>query len=229
MKHVIIRFAVILLATVAAFIVLYFAAVLAGGLITNGHGAIVRADAELEMESLPKIYLDNNGRHIDIWLPVEYFKLPGAIPTSGQTPGGWYGFGWGDRNFFLNTPHAGDVEINYLLKAIFTPSKAVLAMQYSSHSPEGRPSAVEIAVTEAAIKAAADYIFSWFLLNEEGLLQKVSEAEVHQSYTGYTFYESRGYYSLFFTSNNWVNTVLRAAGISTGLWTPFTFGVGRGA
>jgi uncharacterized protein (TIGR02117 family) len=35
------------------------------------------------------------------------------------------------------------------------------------------------------------------------------------------FYESPGGYSVFLTCNEWTGRALRAAGVRTGLWTPF--------
>ena len=54
---------------------------------------------------------------------------------------------------------------------------------------------------------------------------RFSSVYVHPSYYGYEFYESRGSYSMFFTSNNWVGRALKKAGLRTGLWTPLTFGI----
>lgn len=211
------RIAVVTAVVLGGFTLLYFTAVLIGGLITvNGP-----EDGE---EPQAEIFLDNNGRHFDIWLSAEYC---GFIEEHEIGSGGWYGFGWGDSDFFLNTPYAADVKPGILLKALFLPSRPVLAVQYSDSAPRKSTSVVSIPAQPSSIEAAAAYIESWFLSSADGL-QKVTAYLIHPSYTGYVFYESRGRYSIFFTSNNWVNKALKKAGLKTGLWTPLTFGVGGG-
>lgn len=205
------------------FILIYFAAVLIGGVFpVRGQSS---SGAEVSVSQKVLIYLDNNGRHYDIWLPAQYCGFLASSDNS--VSGGWYAFGWGDRDFFLNTPFAGDVDPGLLLKALFWPSRSVLAVQYSERPPSNRSSVTAVEAAAENVTVAADYIYGWFLQGFEGLVP-VPANLVHPSYTGYSFYESRGHYSLFFTSNNWVNRVLKKAGLSTGLWTPLTFGIGRG-
>jgi uncharacterized protein (TIGR02117 family) len=206
--------AVITLISISAFTVLYFTALLIGGLIRLN----INTDTEYQQA---EIYLDNNGRHFDIWLPAEYC---GFIEDSESDAAGWYGFGWGDRDFFLNTPYAADINPGVLLKALFLPSRSVLAVQHSVSAPGQRLSVTSMKAGTDEIKKASSYIESWFIRNPEGL-ERVPSELVHPSYVGYQFFESRGLYSIFFTSNNWVNQVLKKAGLRTGLWTPLTFGV----
>ncbi len=209
------------------FILLYFCAVFFGGIITVTPQQTVSAGIH-EKDADTFIFLDDNGRHFDVWLPTQYcgFLDIDDNPLSG----GWYGFGWGDRDFFLNTPYAADVRPGILLKALFLPSRSVLAVQYSERTPLGRASVTAVPVSGKAAAAAADYIAGWFYSGKmsssvPGGIRKIPESLAHPSYKGYRFYESRGKYSLFFTSNNWVNRVLKASGQATGLWTPMTFGI----
>ena len=167
------------------------------------------------------------GGTLDVWLPARYCGFLGDA-ASEEPAGGWYGFGWGDREFFLNTPYAADVKPGILFKALFLPSRSVLAVQYSSKPAPFRfvRDGKDLIEPERGC-AAAGYIAGWFLRSGTAGLLAGSENAVHPSYTGYRFYESRGRYSLFFTSNNWTAAVLKAAGLPSGLWTPLTFGVLR--
>ena len=213
----------------SGFILLYFSAVLLGGIITVTPRIAAPAGVP-ENDTKTYIFLDDNGRHFDIWFPAQYCSfLEGDDMTES---GGWYGFGWGDRDFFLNTPYASDVRPGILLKALFLPSRSVLAVQYSETSPRSRASVTAIEVSAVSAAAASDYISGWFLRGGAGAsvageVIRVPESLAHPSYKGYRFYESRGRYSLFFTSNNWVNRVLKASGRTSGLWTPTTFGIIR--
>ena len=207
-----------------AFVLLYFAAVLTGGLVSAGSGGAAATGDE-------SIYLYNNGRHYDIWIPASCCVfLEDGVPggQAGQAGQGWYGFGWGDRDFFLNTPYAGDVRPGLLLKALFWPSRSILAVQYSEKSPAMYSASVQVKTDRDTIVRAAELIEGWFQHNQDGLMQ-IPEESAHPSYLGYSFYEAQGFYSCFFTSNSWVNSVLKKAGLSGGLWTPLTFGVGRGS
>ena len=213
------RLAAAIILFVVLFTALYFIAVLIGGLISQD---LSSAASDASGRADVQIFLYNNGRHYDIWLPAEYCGFL-------EAGNGWYGFGWGDRDFFLNTPRAGDVKPGLLLKALFLPSRSILAVQHSNISPGewAASSAVETGVDAA--RRAADFIASSFQTGADGLLQPVPEELAHPSYSGYSFYEARGFYSCLFTSNSWVNRVLKRAGLSGGLWTPLTFGVGRGS
>lgn len=213
---------------VVLFVVLYFAAVLVGGIISVG------GDTGIEKFETALI-LDNNGRHFDIWIPARYCEFlsggnVGVEDTDPEADTGWYGFGWGDRAFFLNTPYAGDLKPGLLLNALFLPSRSVLAVQYSPEPPSG-VSATRIKASDGQLTVVSKKILSRFQMADsvaaEGipLLLPVPQELVHPSYRGYSFYESRGHYTLFFTSNNWVNSLLKSAGIPTGLWTPFVFGL----
>ena len=202
----------------AACVCLYFIAVLIGAAIT------VKPDPDVSGSSRDlqevSVCLDDNGRHLDLWLPAEYC---GFLPEA--EPAGWYGFGWGDRDFFLGTPEASDLQLPILLKALFLPSRPVLAVQYSEKPPYLRYSVTELKVSAGTALRAGAIIRSWFVSDGAGGFTAVPESLVHPSYEGYRFFESRGSYSALFTSNNWVNMVLKKAGAGGKLWTPLTFGI----
>ncbi len=220
----VLRYAGIAAASIFVFLILYFTAVLIGGTVRVGpktSNASVKTAAAGQSLSGSGIILDSNGRHIDLWIPAEYCSFMAGEPFSGSPDaGGWYGFGWGDRAFFLNTPYADDVSIRLVLNALFVPSRSILAVQYSQKTPAGRI----VSANPGELSEVSACIESWFKLGGDSL-QRVPEAEADPSYIGYLFYESRGRYSLFFTSNNWVNRVLKAGGLPARLWTPLVFGL----
>jgi uncharacterized protein (TIGR02117 family) len=205
------RIIIIILISVSVFVLLFFSAVLAGGVIPSG---------KTDSASEAVIYLENNGRHIDIWLPAEICGYPHS---------GWLSFGWGDRDFYLSTPYADDLNIVVLLKALFLPSRAVLAVEYS----KTRPSAadlIELAVSQSQAENAWNFIKTYFVSDVSAPtgdwdFKQVPSELVHQSYGDVVFFEAAGRYSLVFTCNNWTGRVLKSTGIRTGLWTPLTFGV----
>ncbi|MBI9108153.1 MAG: DUF2459 domain-containing protein [Spirochaetales bacterium] len=208
------RAALVIPSVLILFPILYFAAVLAGGLIPAIGGG-VSEDTEAV------IFLENNGRHIDIWLPAD---VCGPL-YEGRS--GWLSFGWGDRDFYLSTPYAENLNIQVLLKTLFLPTRAVLAVEFSANEPWARDIRA-VTVGRSGAEAAWSYISSFFVPDSSGeAFALVPAGLVHPSYGDVVFYEAKGRYSIFYTCNNWTGRVLKAAGVETGLWTPLTFGVYR--
>ena len=199
----------IIIIVIILFPCLYFTAVLIGGLIFTGGGETGESGDVV-------IYLENNGRHIDVWLPVEVCGYPAAS---------WLSFGWGDRDFYLQTPFGDDLNLRLMMKALFVPSRGVIAMDLSENEPSSGD-LKRLSVSREQARAAWNFISSYFIQEAaSGDFEKISAALVHPSYGSVEFFEAKGRYSLFYTCNNWTGGVLKAAGVSTGLWTPLTFGV----
>ena len=206
------------LTAAACFIGVYFAAVLAGGLIPVNRGWNEAESGE------GQVYLEDNGRHIDIWLPASFCGfLPEGEAAEGNGTEGWVSFGWGDRNFFLGTPNASDIRIGLALKALFLPSRAAVAVYRSQVPPAGK-NIIGLRLRRSEMEALSGYIGN-SLLRGRPAADRIPDQLVNTAYGDVEFYEAGGWYSLFFTCNNWCSRALKKAGISTHLWTPFTLGV----
>lgn len=148
------------------------------------------------------IFVQSNGVHTGLVLPAG--------------PRRWHAFGWGDRDFYLNTPRWQDLR----------PGTALSALIGSGD-------------TLVHVDALGDFVpdENWRALrlrpDEYARLRAYVSATLRPgpAIPGYTpqdrFYPARGRYSAVTTCNVWVSRGLRAAGVRAGLWTPFASDVMR--
>jgi uncharacterized protein (TIGR02117 family) len=74
-------------------------------------------------------------------------------------------------------------------------------------------------LTDAAYRRLARHIMQSFDLDAQGR----SKPLLGRGYgPADIFYEARGSYNAYRTCNEWTGEALRAAGVRTGIWTPFS-------
>lgn len=165
------------------------------------------------------IYIGSNGIHLSIILPRRLVpeRLPGLDRLPQQAE--FVSFGWGDRQFFQQTPTWEDLSFSVALKAIFWPTEAVLHVNGHARTYD---SWYSLALCPNQVDSLRHYIMDTFQYRDE-------DNQTVMEYPGYTrtdrFYAAKGRYSLMKTCNNWVNQGLQKAEVSTSLWSPFAFGV----
>lgn len=167
------------------------------------------------------IYLTTNGVHLGIVLPIAHIENSLISDLDIETSDQYLSFGWGDKNFYLNTPTWGDLTIKNAFSAVFLKSATLLHVTryQAAHSKW-----IAVNVSEEALKQLNYYIANTFALNKNGL-------KIMLEGKGYTkwdnFYQAKGSYSLFKTCNTWVNTGFKQSGLKACFWTPFDFGLLR--
>lgn len=166
-----------------------------------------------------KIYITTNGVHLDIVLPVENVE-PEFLSRLEILPGTKYvSFGWGDREFYINTPEWKDLTFKTAFKALFLKSGTAMHVTcYSTSYSSWR----NIKICSSQIDLLNKTIEKSFSKNQNGSFKKLIVPGYYQSDF---FYEARGSFSLFNTCNAWVNNALKISGIETSVWSPFDFGV----
>ena len=166
-----------------------------------------------------EIYITTNGVHLDIVLPVENVKQE-LLNNLEILPGTKYvSFGWGDREFYINTPEWKDLTFKTAFKALFLKSETAMHVTcYSTSYSSWR----KFKICSSQLDLLNSYIEKSFSKNENGGLQKIA---VPGYYESDFFYEATGSFSLFNTCNVWVNKALKVTGIQTSVWSPFDFGV----
>jgi uncharacterized protein (TIGR02117 family) len=173
------------------------------------------------------IYVATNGYHSGLILPFsaggEDWSLiirPTDLPDPDDA-GNWLLFGWGDREFYLNTPTWSAVRPATVVTALFGSDKTLVHVDHLKSSrdvPEAR--AVEL-TREQYVRLAA-FIRGSMALDAEG------RGVATPGYGSLdVFYEARGRYSALRTCNVWTGEALQAAGVKVGRWTPFSGGVMR--
>lgn len=146
-------------------------------------------------------------------IPATDFRSPPADASHAS-------FGWGERDFYLRTPHWSNLDLAVGLKAVSYSENTVLHV-YRLASPHGYSWHRRLELSETQYRDLVDYVLSSLRLKDNTAV--VLEGR------GYSFndafYEAEGTYSPFMTCNEWVNRGLRSAGLNAALWSPFSFGV----
>jgi uncharacterized protein (TIGR02117 family) len=170
-----------------------------------------------------RVYVIDNGVHTDLVLPVaaegvDWRELvkPEDLADPAQAARSHLAFGWGDRDFYLNTPSWSQVKPGRVVSALVGAGRTVL---HVAHIPEpgAGPHMRSVMLSPDAYRRLAAYVRATF----------AGGASVHGYGGNDAFYEAKGGYSAIHTCNQWTAGALRAAGVRMGVWTPFTFGVMR--
>ncbi|SEL09345.1 conserved hypothetical protein [Aquimarina amphilecti] len=180
----------------------------------------ITIDRKTDTNSLDKsIYLSTNGVHLDIIIPkkdIDSLVLFGIKHNENEN---YLSFGWGDENFYINTPTWGDLTFTNAFKAMFLQSATLM---HVTRYQRKRTDWVEIKVNELELQKLNTYLLHTFESNENGM-------KIILKNKGYSsmddFYKSNGSYSCFKTCNSWVNIGFKESGLKSCLWTPFDFGL----
>jgi len=174
---------------------------------------------EVYTEKNKSIYLNSNGVHLSIIIPKNQLDpklLNGLIYFKNDN---YFSFGWGDKNFYLNTPNWSDLTFNNAFKALFINSSSLIHLtRYSTTANNW----TEIKVNQNQLNKINQYIYNTFYFD-------TLDKKIILNNKGYTnnddFYEALGNFSCFKTCNSWVNSGLKDSDIKACLWTPFDFGL----
>jgi uncharacterized protein (TIGR02117 family) len=163
------------------------------------------------------IFLNTNGVHLDIIIPVKNIDSSVLDGINYDEKDQYLSFGWGDENFYINTPTWADLTFGNAFKAMFLKSSTLMHVtRYQQEASDW----VEIKVNEAELKKLNQYLLNTFTITKNGMKTILKNK-------GYTatddFYKSNGSYSCFKTCNSWVNIGFKYSGLKSCLWTPFDF------
>ena len=178
---------------------------------------IDRKDQSSEDEKL--IYLNTNGVHLDVIIPKKEITFQLIKGLKHYPNEDYLSFGWGDENFYLNTPTWGDLTFSNAFSALFLDSSSLM---HVTRYKEKRPNWVAIKVSKVELRALNQFLLNTFEHSTDG-------SKINIANKGYTanddFYKAKGSYSCFTTCNSWVNTGFKESGLKSCLWTPFDFGL----
>lgn len=165
------------------------------------------------------VFLSTNGVHLNIVLPMANIDSSLLSGIKHSETDQFLSFGWGDEEFYLNTPTWGDLTFITAFRAALLKSSTL--MHVTRHRQE-RSDWVEIEVSDSELEKLNTYLVNGFHTDENG-------AKIRLENQGYSatddFYKARGTYTLFKTCNTWVNTAFKNSGLKACLWTPFDFGL----
>lgn len=165
------------------------------------------------------VYVTSTGIHLDVVVPVG--DLPAALRhTSFQdTTSTHIAYGWGERNFYLETPTWADLTFSNGAQALLVNSAPVMHL---TRYQEKKPGWIAVELCEDALAELLVFI--------EDSFRKTANEEWEQiGATGYSendfFYEANGQYNAITTCNTWLNNALKAAEVKTSRWSPTTHGI----
>ncbi|TRL30410.1 TIGR02117 family protein [Methylosinus sporium] len=171
------------------------------------------------------IYVQTNGVHTGVVVPANAAGVdwsnrvhPGDAAGWSTTPR-WLAFGWGDRDFYLNTPTRAEFSLLRGLKAVTGQGATLVHVDLLEDVRPGemvRP----LRLTPEQYRRLSTFIDATFADRRE---------VIHGYGQNDVFYGARGHYSAFRTCNAWTSEALSDAGVRTALWSPFDDGVMRWA
>ncbi|HEY0627344.1 MAG TPA: TIGR02117 family protein [Allosphingosinicella sp.] len=189
-------------------------------------GSLIPANSDWrEPEEGVTILVRTNGVHTWLMLPkvaegVDWRPLadPRHIRDPRYGRGSHVAFGFGNRDFYLNTPTWADLSLSTALAAAFGRGPALMHVEHE-HQPRPNEYQTTLTLRPEEYRRLAAHIRGSFVLDASGkpvplLGRGYGPADI--------FYEAQGSYNAGRTCNEWTGEALRAAGVRTGIWTPFS-------
>jgi len=125
-------------------------------------------------------------------------------------------FGWGDVDFYINTPTWRDMTASSACKALFIPTRTVMHVSHQLH-PSRSSDVRSVRISTQQYQKLVEFILDSFEWDEHGQVQPLPD----ESYGSYdAFFRGTGRYHCFRTCNCWVGDGLKAAEVKTGWFTP---------
>lgn len=167
-------------------------------------------------------FISTNGVHAEFVFPVrspgmdwtQIFPLRQFPPGSRETA--FIALGWGDREFYLNTPHWEDLTAGRALGALSGRNRSLIHVTYVL-SVDDYGERYRLPLTESQYSILVEHVLKTLNLDEG---RAVSVPGRSYGYND-AFFEAHGSYGLFTTCNTWVGRGLRLAGVTVSRWTPF--------
>ncbi len=171
-----------------------------------------------------EIWIKSNGVHLDIALPIKnnYTNWNDIllIPDNIKDEVKFVGFGWGDKEFYINTPEWSDLKFSIAFKALFIRTDAAMHVTYYKDLTENDQS-IKLLVNERQFTDLQSFILKSFkTINSQVMPIKNIEYGIYDR-----FYDANYSYTLFYTCNTRTNEALKKAGLPACVWTPFDKGI----
>jgi uncharacterized protein (TIGR02117 family) len=180
-------------------------------------GAIPLNPGWREAEDGVTIYVATNGVHTGLVVPARAFGVDWTRLTRPEHirdpryAGRWLWFGWGERDFYLNTPSWRELSPRAALHSLIGSDRTLM---HVDHLLEPWEDARPVRLTPAQYRRLAAGILASFDPADRRPIPGYGAADV--------FYPARGYYDAVRTCNWWTGRRLAEAGVRVGAWTPFS-------
>lgn len=184
--------------------------------------------AEQKTTNDVSIFIMTNGVHTDIVVPlktkqIDWSKKVKFEDTMGKdTIMQYVAFGWGDKEFYLETPTWADLKFKTAFKAIFGLSATAMHTTFYKNINEGND-CKKVNLSKEQYSRLIKFIVSSFITDKNGNFENIITNANYGNNDA--FYEAKGSYNLFSTCNTWTNDALKACGQKACLWTPYDKGI----
>lgn len=167
------------------------------------------------------VFLSTNGVHADFIFPINLLESSMLNELKVDSNTEYVAIGWGDKNFYINTPNWSDLTLTNAFSAAFLKSDCLLHItRYHSKQKDWIP----LNLSREQLMKLNTYVHTTFKKSESEHL-KILKGK------GYSFnddfFEAHGSYSCLKTCNTWVNSGLKISGLPCCYWTPFDFSILR--
>ena len=169
-----------------------------------------------------EIFILSTPIHSDVVLPIEAAEIDWRRYLPADCFAGDTGFathvaiGWGEKNFYMETPTWADLRISTAAKALLWPSECCLHVAYRTTRHFGSNTR-SVRISAEQYHRLVRYLRDSFRTDDSGHLLPIADA----AYGKYdAFFEARGTYHAFYTCNSWLGDALQAAGVRTAWFTP---------
>lgn len=158
-----------------------------------------------------RVFVMTNGVHTGIAMPLVH-PLWDWRARLGMTapPGTWVWIGWGQRDFYLETPRWADLRLRTALAAALGSERTLVHVDFMT-APVPESDARPLVLRPSEYRRLAGAVAATLAPGATPMLGYGPDDR---------FYEARGRYSAFATCNAWTGWMLRAAGVRVGRWTP---------
>lgn len=172
-----------------------------------------------------RIFVRSNEIHTDLVLPVAgddpaidwRTRFPPRHFQADVSRHRYVAIGWGNRQFYVETPRWADLKVSSAVGALCWPSEAVLHVEYLTHVAAGEHFR-EVQISREQYRDLAEFVDSSIgAIDAEGAAAPATTVTYHRSDR---FYLATGRYHAFNTCNQWTGRGLAAAGAPVGIWTP---------
>ncbi len=170
-----------------------------------------------------KIYVESDSMHVNLILPVQnqafdwsQFLDLDQIGKDTQQSYRYLKFGWGDRDFYMNTPSWSEVKLSSVLRSLFLPGNpAALYVEGDAQLPHDQTADLKcVRVSQDDYLKLVGFIKASFQQTSQGQPIRIQDSTIATS----GFYEATGHYSILRTCNTWAADGLDSAHIQTPLW-----------
>ncbi|PSB20909.1 TIGR02117 family protein [Phormidesmis priestleyi ULC007] len=169
-----------------------------------------------------KVYVAGDAMHVNLILPVQnqafdwsQFLSIDQIGRDAQQRYRYLKFGWGDRDFYMNTPSWSEMKISNVLRSLFMPGNpTALYVEGDAELPhEPNVELKCVGVSQKDYLQLVAFIKASFQQTDQGQPIRIQDAIDTSG-----FYEATGHYSILRTCNTWAADGLDSANIQTPIW-----------